>query len=93
MADSNDPEYFYDICTVTRIGHLCRESILYECLYGQKTRKHIKGLIPGKNKPWTEIWTPMRKMHFYRCIGQLAVHITLFGWCVLGGWRVDGVEV
>jgi len=58
-----------------------------------ENKKHIKGLILGKNKPWTEIWTPMRKMHFYRCIGQLAVHITLFGWCVLGGWRVDGVEV
>jgi len=42
------------------------ENILYERLYGQKTRKHIKGFIPGKNKPWTEIRTPTRKMHFYR---------------------------
>jgi len=40
-------------------------NILYKRLYRQKTRKDIKGLIPGKNKPLTEIQTPTRKMHFY----------------------------
>jgi len=35
----------------------------------RKQEKHIKGLILGKNKPQTEIRTPTRKIHFYRCMG------------------------
>jgi len=27
-----------------------------------------KGLILGKNKPWTEIQTPTRKVYFYRFV-------------------------
>jgi len=28
--------------------------------YTDNIKKDIKGSILGKNKPWTQIWTPMR---------------------------------
>jgi len=36
-------------------------------VYMDNIKKDIKGLIPGKYKPWTEIWTSTRKVYFYRC--------------------------
>jgi len=48
---SNDPEYFYDVCTVTGIGHFHRVNRLYERLYGQKTKKTPKDLYWAKISP------------------------------------------
>jgi len=47
------------------LGHLHRGHIFYKRLYRQNIKRHPR-LILGKNKPWTEIWTPTKEWYVYR---------------------------